>query len=333
MWNDLEKEQKKIVIEQTSLSLGIPLFAVEKDWWVCIVLKAIFQSKYANFVFFKGGTSLSKAYHLIDRFSEDVDLILDKKVLGFDSVSSKTKIKQVRKASGSFIINEFRKELIVQLEALGISSNHYRIEYNLHVDDTSDPNTLAIFYSSIVPDPSNYIQKRVLLEIGARSLTEPIELKDIMSFLDKHYSSAFFSMASFSVQTVLPTRTFLEKVLLLHEEFSKPIDTIRTERLSRHLYDVECLMRSPYGSLAIADDVLFDLLVEHRQLMTPIRGLNYSNHKKGKLSILPPEEVMNRWKTDYATMQEYMIIGESLPWVELLRRIKDIENKLNRNEI
>lgn len=330
MWNDLEKEQKKIVIEQTSLSLGIPLFAVEKDWWVCIVLRAIFQSKYADFVFFKGGTSLSKAYHLIDRFSEDVDLILDRKVLGFDSVSSKTKIKQVRKASGNFIINEFRKELIMQLEALGISSNRYRIEYNLHVDDTSDPNTLAIFYSSILPDTTYYIQKRVLLEIGARSLIEPVEVKKIISFLDEHYRSAFFSMTSFKVRTVLPTRTFLEKVLLLHEEFSKPIENIRTERLSRHLYDVELLMRSPYGLLAIADDMLFDQLVEHRQLMTPIRGLNYSNHKKGKLSILPPEEVTKRWKADYATMQEYMIIGESLPWVELLRRIKDIENKLNR---
>ncbi|WP_158961463.1 hypothetical protein [Myroides fluvii] len=64
--------------------------------------------------------------------------------------------------------------------------------------------------------------------------------------------------------------------------------------------------------------------------MTPIRGLNYSNHKKGKLRILPPEEVTSRWKADYATMQEYMIMGESLSWSELLKRIKDIENQLNR---
>ncbi|WHT40245.1 nucleotidyl transferase AbiEii/AbiGii toxin family protein [Myroides sp. mNGS23_01] len=116
MWIDLKKEQKKKVLEQTGNFYGLPIFAIEKDWWVTILLKAIFQSKYSDFIFFKGGTSLSKAYHLIERFSEDIDLILDKSLLGFDVVNSKTKIKQLRKASGYFIIHEFREELIRQLE-------------------------------------------------------------------------------------------------------------------------------------------------------------------------------------------------------------------------
>src|SRR5690606_25126930 len=104
----------------TGEARGLPAFVVEKDWWVCIILKAIFQSQYADSIIFKGGTSLSKAYGLIERFSEDIDLIIDRHLLGFDELVSKSAIKRLRKASGGFIINEFREELIVQLDKLGV---------------------------------------------------------------------------------------------------------------------------------------------------------------------------------------------------------------------
>lgn len=329
MWIDLKKEQKKKVLEQTGNFYGLPIFAIEKDWWVTILLKAIFQSKYAEFIFFKGGTSLSKAYHLIERFSEDIDLILDKSVLGFDVVNSKTKIKQLRKASGHFIIHEFREELIRQLELLGISSSSYEIRYQAEVNDMSDPMVLEVYYVSEIPEVVSYIQKRVILEIGARSMTEPVESKLISSFIDQYYTKQIFSILPFNVRVVVPTRTFLEKVLLLHEEFLKPIDLIRVERLSRHLYDLDKIMQSSYGEEALANNELFELIVAHRKIMNPIRGIDYLSHKKGKLSIIPPDEVLSNWKSDYELMQEHMILGHSLEWKDLLQRIKTIENRLN----
>lgn len=78
------------MLNQVAATYGLPAFVVEKDWWVCILLKAIFQSKYSESIIFKGGTSLSKAYHLIERFSEDIDLIIDRRLLGFDDLSSNT---------------------------------------------------------------------------------------------------------------------------------------------------------------------------------------------------------------------------------------------------
>lgn len=302
------------------------------DWWVCIILKAIFQSQYADSIIFKGGISLSKAYGLIERFSEDIDLIIDRHLLGFDELVSKSAIKRLRKASGGFIINEFREELIVQLDKLGVSRDLYDIRYNEHVDDTSDPNTLEIYYSSVVPVSGHYIQQRVLLEMGARSLTEPIEQKPIVSFIDEAYPTTSFAQEVFDVKVVLPIRTFIEKVLLLHEEFSKPIDRIRVDRLTRHLYDLDKMMIAGHGEQAIADEELFYIIVEHRKTVNPLRGLDYSNHKKGKLSILPPIEIMDKWEADYKTMQENMIVGESLTWEELLQRIKHIENLLNKNK-
>jgi len=332
MWIDLTQEQKIQILQQTGEARGLPAFVVEKDWWVCIILRAIFQSQYADSIIFKGGTSLSKAYGLIERFSEDIDLIIDRHLLGFDELVSKSAIKRLRKASGGFIINEFREELIVQLDKLDVSRDLYDIRYNEHVDDTSDPNTLEIYYSSVVPVSGHYIQQRVLLEMGARSLTEPIEQKPIVSFIDEAYPTTSFAQQVFDVKVVLPIRTFIEKVLLLHEEFSKPIDRIRVDRLTRHFYDLDKMMIAGYGEQAIADDELFNMIVDHRKTVNPLRGLDYSNHKKGKLSILPPTEIVDKWEADYKTMQENMIVGESLSWDKLLARIKDIETLLNANK-
>ncbi|MEZ0454754.1 nucleotidyl transferase AbiEii/AbiGii toxin family protein [Sphingobacterium thalpophilum] len=329
MWINLTDEQKLQVLEQVENEIGLPAFVVEKDWWVCVILKAVFRSKYAGSIIFKGGTSLSKAYHLIDRFSEDIDLIIDRHLLGFDQLESKSQIKKLRKASGAFIIHEFREELITQLDQLGIDRELYEIRYNDHIDDTSDPNTLEIHYRTFVPTDNVYIQQRVLLEMGARSLTEPFETKSVISFLDQHYKDLDFTKPSFDVQVVIPTRTFIEKVLLLHEEFSKPGDKIRTDRLTRHLYDLDKIMKAEYGEMAIADDELFNTIVEHRKTVTPLRGMDYSNHVKGKLSIIPPEAVMEKWEADYKTMQENMIIGESLNWDELLGAIREIEVLFN----
>lgn len=330
MWINLEEKQKIQILEQAGGALALPAFVIEKDWWVCIILKAVFQSQYADSIIFKGGTSLSKVYKLIDRFSEDIDLIIDRHLLGFEELDSKSKIKKLRKASGGFIINEFREELILQLSNLGIDNSQYEIKYNEVIDDTSDPNTLEIYYNSVVPVSNAYIQQRVLLEMGARSLTEPMEKKPVLSFIDEQYAELPFSEPSFDVQVVIPTRTFIEKTLLLHEEFSKQKDKIRTDRLTRHLYDLEKMMDTEYGEAAIRDHELFETIIHHRKTITPLRGIDYTNHEKGKLSILPPAEILKNWEADYKTMQENMIVGESLPWKKLLERIKTIQDRFNK---
>ena len=120
-----------------------------------MVLRAVFQSKYREHIVFKGGTSLSKAYNIIGQFSEDVDLIIDRYFLGFEDATSKTQIKKLRKNAGTFVINDFRKELILQLQSLGISDKTFSIKYNENVDDTSDSNQLELYYHSVVPSPYN----------------------------------------------------------------------------------------------------------------------------------------------------------------------------------
>ncbi len=324
MWVNLTTEQKQNIITQTAVKTGLPTYAVEKDGWVCLLLRAVFQSKYASNIIFKGGTSLSKAYNIINRFSEDVDLIIDRKLLGFEALPSNTAVKKLRKASGSFIINDFRVELINQLSNLGIGPEMYTIKYNDKVDDTSDPNTLEVYYNPIIPNDNPYIQPRVLIEMGARSLTEPAEEREVISFIDTEYAYLPFAQKPTKVKVVVPTRTFIEKVLLLHEEFSKPLEAIRSERLSRHLYDLDRLMDTEYALSAYKNKELFEHIVEHRKTITPLRNISYDNHNRNSLQIIPPDSVSKDWEQDYKAMQENMVIGDSKSFPILMVRMHEI---------
>lgn len=323
-----EKEQHQI-IAQTAAKLGFSEVVIEKDWWVCMVLRAVFQSKFKDFIVFKGGTSLSKAYGIIDRFSEDVDLIIDYHFLGFEELQSKSQIKKLRKASGNFIIGEFREELIKQLLILGISNSLFHIEYNPQIDDTSDPNILELYYKSVVPSETN-IQKKVIIEMGARALSEPSERREINSFIDQTFKGYNFIFSEFNVEVTVPTKTFLEKIFLLHEEFSKPPEKIQHNKMSRHLYDLERLMSTKYGMEAIADKELFETIANFRKKMNSRQGIRFENHKRTELQITPPSEMIELWEKDYKLMQENMIVGDSKSFDELIENLKIIQKLLKQ---
>ena len=325
-WLKLSKTRRIEILEQVNNRLGLPIQAIEKDWWVTMVLKAVFSSKFAEHFVFKGGTSLSKAYHLIDRFSEDIDLAIDRKFLGFDGELSKTQIKKLRKASGTFIVTDFFNELKIQLKELGIPVEEYELVTNDEIDDTSDPHTIELQYQSIV-EQGDYLPQRVLIEIGSRSLMEPAESKSIESIIESVFPEQKFAIKPYDVSVVVPTRTFLEKIFLLHEEFLKSKDKIHHLRMTRHLYDLERLMDHSHGIEALKNKELFDTIVEHRKKYTPLRGISYDLHKPETLDIIPPDEVISRWEEDYKTMRENMFYGESLDFEELMERIK----KLNKN--
>lgn len=322
-WLKLSEKKRLEILNQVNSQTGLPTDAIEKDWWVTITLKAIFSSKFAQHLVFKGGTSLSKAYNLIERFSEDIDLSIDRTILGFEGELSKTQIKKLRKASGNFIVGEFKEELISELEKLGVNKENYNLIFDDEIDDTSDPHRIELEYKSIV-EPGEYIPQRVIIELGARALLEPNEQKTIQSIIGQIYPVQAFTIQPFEVIVVVPTKTFLEKIMLLHEEFLKPIENIRHYRMSRHLYDVEKLMDHDYGKEAIKNIELFETLVQHRSKYTPVRGISYDLHTPQTINFIPPAEVTELWKKDYQAMQEFMIYGETLEFEELIGKLKNL---------
>lgn len=159
---------------------------------------------------------------------------------------------------------------------------------------------------------------------------EPSESKQIESIVGSVFPDQKFVTEPFQVEVVVPARTFLEKIFLLHEEFQKPKDKIRYLRMTRHLYDLERLMDHSFGKEALADKELFQTIVVHREKYTPVRGISYEWHSPNTLNFLPPQEVIGLWEQDYKTMRENMFYGESLDFEELIGRIKELKQRLKK---
>lgn len=319
-WLQLEERRQLEILNALSGKTGLPASAIEKDWWVTLVLRITFTTEWASCIVFKGGTSLSKSWALIERFSEDIDLAIDREVLGFSGPLSKTKIGKLRKASCQFVCGEFKEAVETGLLRLGVKPEVFSLDARPAGNSDADPQVLELQYGSVVGKDS-YLKERVLLEVGARSLREPCSSREIQSIIGQQLPGQPFSGTPFPVQTVEPRRTFLEKAFLLHEEFSKPTDQIRSERMSRHLYDLERLMDTEHGYQALQDKVLYQGIVDHRQRFTPIRGIAYTNHVPKKISFIPPAEVAQVWEQDYRSMTESMIYGEALSYDGLMQRM------------
>jgi len=330
-WLKLSAERQKELLGLASSRTGLPAYAIEKDWWVTLALYAVFQTKWAEHLVFKGGTSLSKSWDLIERFSEDIDLVIDRSVLGFGEDLSKTKVKELRKASCAFISGEFRDALEKQLLDLGIPSALFSLKVAPTTESDRDPQVLELYYESTL-EKGNYLKEAVLIEIGARSLREPSEQRPISSIITQALKNPGITGKAFSVLTVLPARTFLEKIFLLHEEFSKEPDKIRTERMSRHLYDLDRIMDTPHGQQALEDQELYHSIVDHRAKFNSIRGISYEKHGPKQINFIPPQAVIAAWENDYKAMQESMIYGDSKPFTKLIQRMVELIERFRKIE-
>ena len=326
-WLKISKERRIEILNQASNSIGLPAIAIEKDWWVTLALKASFSLSYSQNIVFKGGTSLSKGWNLIERFSEDIDLAIGRKFFGFDGDISKSQIKNLRKESCKFISTTFLEDLTKQFTEWKVIDN---CKFNAQPikDSDKDPQVIEIHYNSVL-DKSAYLPQRILIEVSSRSLMEPSENREINSILSAAFTDQPFATEPFSISTVLPKRTFLEKIFLLHEEFSQDTTKIRIDRLSRHLYDLEKLMDTEHGKAAINDTELYKGIVIHREKFNPLRGLDYSNHIPGSIKIIPPDTVIKEWEKDYQTMTENMIYGEPLKFDSLIKRMLVLQKRIN----
>lgn len=327
-WLKHTAERQRELLGLASSRSGLPAGALEKDWWVTLALNAIFQTPWAAGLVFKGGTSLSKSWGLIDRFSEDIDLVLDRAILGYTEDLSKSKIKALRRDSCAFISGEFLEKLEQQLLAMGISAELFSLTVKETTEHDRDPQVLVLNYASVL-DRDPYLREAVLIEIGARSLREPAQQREIGSLIGQTLQNNEVVGLPFSILTVTPARTFLEKIFLLHEEFSKTEVKVKSERMSRHLYDIERIMRTEYADQALADKDLYQGIITHREKFNALRGLDYSRHQPATIRFLPPKALFKDWEADYKAMRESMFYGESLSFFELITRLEELQKRIN----
>jgi hypothetical protein len=329
-WLALSGEDKRAVFDETAREKGLPAAVIEKDWWVSLTLRILFQKEIAPYLVFKGGTSLSKAWGLIERFSEDIDLALDRGYLGFKRELSKSQVAKLRRVSNAFVRNTFVNDLREAFEVIGISNAE------IDIIDTGDPDKdpleVTVKYP-FVTSQLGYIAPRVLIELGSRSESEPSSQRTIKSMVGDVYSDRSFSDQPINISCINPERTLLEKIFLLHEDFQRYPEIMRTERLSRHHYDIFKLSQTTFFEEALTNKELYQSIVKHRSVFSRFRNMDYDRHLPEFIQILPPEAVKAAWENDYKQMLESMIHDEGAPtFAELMQHIEEIQQRINAIE-
>ena len=322
--------------EVAGVAMGLNPASIEKDFWVCWTLRELFTLPESGaHLTFKGGTSLSKGWRLIERFSEDIDVVIDREFLGFGGARSP------EAATGS---NERRR----RIEALkAASQEHIRaslapaLEQRLRErlpagsawflsNDPEDPDGQTLVFEYPAVFARGYVQPVVRIELGARSDIEPSATPNIQPYLAEALPDTFES-STFTVRTLDPKRTFWEKASLLHEETYRTGGDAPAARLARHYYDLWCLIRAGVADAALAEPELFERVAAHRAVFFRRTREAQDALRPGSLRLLPAAERQQDWKRDYEAMRETMFFGEPPEFEEILRIVGEFQNTFNRS--
>ena len=344
-WIDFSLEERKAMIQGVVEARQIDEAAAEKDWWVTAVLYALFHTSVSEYLLFKGGTSLSKGWDIINRFSEDIDLALSRdyflnvKQLSCASCTSNTQIHNLREKGQDFLVGEFKDELMTKLADMGLevtvlTDNDITNENDepRKVPHDKDPSVLYVQYPSLYNSQAAYAIPTVKVEISVLSMSEPYEMRRISSLIEQTYKDEDVDSDLIqTIRTVSPARTFLEKAFLLCEEFQK--DEPRTHRMTRHFYDLEKLMHTPYAEMALNDSVLYREIVEHRRKFYHVGYVDYDKELPANIQIVPSDELMPAYETDYNEMKESFIYGQPLAFGELMEKIMSLQEQFRTLDV
>lgn len=329
IFTDLTQSDRRDIIDYVSGKTGFLRNVIEKDWWVTSVLRAIFSLPYAGNVSFKGGTNLSKCWGLIRRMSEDIDIGISREFLGFVGELSKNQISdKLRRASCSFVRNTMRRDVENALVSQGISPDAITVSVQETKISTVDPETIYVAYQSLY-EGNGYVLPHVKIEVSGRSMTEPVSEVTVRSYISENLPKLTFQDNPVEVNAVIPQRTFLEKLFLLHEEFSKPSSEIRIERMSRHLYDVYSIMKTKIAVEALSDHRLYDSVIDHRRKFIGLKGFDYDTLRKATLKIVPEGETRRKWEGDYKNTVANMVMGEAPSFDEIMADLEILNKRIN----
>ena len=338
-WLNHSAEDLKLIFEQTAHKKGIssPLI-IEKDFWVCVLLNYLFSLQPRPRLIFKGGTSLSKAYNLIERFSEDIDVGVHWQDLGFSN--DRDPKQAISKKTREALLNELSQEINRYVESTLLTQLESQLRSNLPLQDWqltyeydngpviwfAYPKTLQL---SLYPD-FTYLRSAVKIEIGARSAHEPAVSKRIIPYCSEEFPH-LFEQYPMTVQVLSEARTFWEKVTIAHAEYHRPNHKQNPERLSRHYYDLYKMVQTGHHSTTHIAGALLKDVVRHKQEFYRCGWAKYEEAIPGSLRIVPHERLKQHLAKDYHEMRE-MIFGEVPRFEDIMSCLHDVELKINRDK-
>ena len=323
----MDRAERAALVELDASETGLPEAIVEKDLWVCYLLDYLFhRSEFRGSIVFKGGTSLSKAFGLIERFSEDVDLILDWQLIGYglnepweersNTKQDKFKLETIERTD-AYLKDTFAPSLKAGLSA------ELEIDADVRMGDAEE--TVLFAYPKLFTSEATL--DVVKLEIGPLPAWTPSQPATVTPYVAELHPQ-LFSSPSTTVATAMPERTFWEKATILHQETNRPAAKAMPRRYARHYYDMFKLAHSDVAERAIAQPELLAKVVAFKEKFYRTPWAKLSDAKPGTLRLSPQPERVAELEADYASMRP-MIFGEVPAFDDVLESMEELERRIN----
>lgn len=328
---ELAKQNNKIrqdIFSNTARRKGLSPAIIEKDFWVCVMLDIIFHhSNYKDSFCFKGGTSLSKGFHSIERFSEDIDLIMDWRLIGYSINEpwvnrSNTQQDKFNRVANQHALAFLRDKLMPHLEE--VTKEYVNDDYSFMMAPDEEQ-TIIFKYPQLYENPS--LLQEIRLEIGPLAAWTPTIIKPITSYVAEVYPDIFENIST-DILMVESKRTFWEKITILHKEAHR-VKNKTPIRYSRHYYDVYMLFKQDISSEALKDVDLLAKVVAFKKKFYRDNSAKYEDAIPSKIELLPNQDQLKDLKDDYEQMKD-MFFSEPIPFDEILDGLSELTKEIRK---
>lgn len=330
-------EDRRAFIDEAAARRDLTPIIIEKDFWVCWTLDQLYHERGADQprLLFKGGTSLSKAHGLIKRFSEDIDVTIYRDDLGeaasveeLEALSGKkrqARLDTIRDACSAYIAGPLQADLSERLAEATDGAG--RIEMD---KSDRDAQTLLVWYPSLEHDEASYIKPAVRIESGAKSALDPNSAAIVTPYVAEELPDLDLAVAD--VTTIDAERTFWDKIVIAHGLRSwfdrRGVLKNEGQRISRHYYDLHCLVDTTVGREAVTQDELGADCVRHARMFFNRPDFDLASAAKGSFTLVPKKEMREALRRDYAAT-EAMIFGKTPTFDEIIVSTEKIEALVN----
>jgi len=331
----LTHKDKRAYFEVAAANLNVMPQLVEKDFWVCWILKILFSlPEIGTHLTFKGGTSLSKCYNVIKRFSEDIDISIERHFLSMactiepdkekSNKENQKRLKELQLACKTKIDEMILPGIKQTITAVLPDNGEWKIELDL--EDAYGQTVLFTFPHAMMSHAENYVRSSVKIEFGARSDHWPVETATIVPYIANVPGEQVIEGTS--VRVLAAERTFWEKATILHMIYHYPSEKNMPLRMSRHYYDIYAMADSPIYKRALENISLLKHVSEHKSLFFKANWAHYDEAKPGTLHLVPRDNQVNQLKNDYRQMQQ-MFFEEPPSFERVIEKLRVIEVQIN----
>lgn len=327
----LPEKERRMYIEQAAVRRSLSPVILEKDFWVCWLLGILFESEFAGDLVFKGGTSLSKVFGVIDRFSEDLDLSVSPAFLNLPEAGTSRNqankwMTKAEAACGVAVQNKITPDL--EAAAADVLGKREAAWFEFLTDPGTHSPVLLFHYPSTQPVGFEYLQRSVKLEFGSLTDQQPVGRHPVQPWVAEVLPAAFPDWKC-EVVALEADRSFWEKATILHTEFHRPTDKPTPDRFSRHYADTAALAKHPTASKAADDHTLRNRVVKWKSQFFGSSWANYDQAKPGTFRLVPPTERLPALRRDYQAMRD-MYLSEPASFDDILMVLADLEQRINQ---